>query len=123
MTIFAITASYGIAAAGSVEAPGVYVGGAKIASIGLRVRHGRTYHGLSFNADMDLEPFSRINPCGYQGLAVTDARRLGITASLTDLQQQLAEEIGVRWEAVLAAGPLTAGPAATAGTTATALRP
>jgi len=101
----------------------VYVGGAKIASIGLRVRHGRTYHGLSFNADMDLEPFSRINPCGYQGLAVTDARRLGITASLTDLQQQLAEEIGVRWEAVLAAGPLTAGPAATAGTTATALRP
>jgi lipoyl(octanoyl) transferase len=53
------------------HAPGVYVDGAKIASIGLRVRRGRTFHGLAFNIDMDLEPFQRINPCGYQGLEVT----------------------------------------------------
>jgi lipoyl(octanoyl) transferase len=77
----------------------VYVGAAKIASVGLRVRHGRTYHGLSFNADMDLEPFSRINPCGYQGLAVTDARRLGIEDSVAELRDQLAREICRRWDA------------------------
>jgi lipoyl(octanoyl) transferase len=53
------------------NAPGVYVDGAKIASIGLRVRRRRTFHGLAFNVDMDLEPFQRINPCGFQGLQVT----------------------------------------------------
>lgn len=53
------------------EAPGVYVDNAKIAALGLRVRKGRSYHGLSFNIDMDLEPFQRINPCGYQGMEVT----------------------------------------------------
>jgi lipoyl(octanoyl) transferase len=55
-------------------APGVYVDGAKMASIGLKVRRGRTYHGLALNVDMDLEPFSRINPCGYAGLAMTQLR-------------------------------------------------
>ncbi len=53
------------------EAPGVYIDNAKIASLGLRIRKGRSYHGLSLNVDMDLEPFQRINPCGYQGLQVT----------------------------------------------------
>jgi len=52
-------------------APGIYVGGAKIASLGLRVRRGCTFHGLAFNVDMDLEPFGRINPCGFAGLQVT----------------------------------------------------
>ena len=52
-------------------APGIYVAGDKVASLGLRVRRGRTFHGLAFNIDMDLEPFQRINPCGYAGLQVT----------------------------------------------------
>ena len=98
--VIGVLARHGVAAAGRVDAPGVYVGAAKIASIGLRVRHGRTYHGLAFNAEMDLEPFDRINPCGYQGLAVTDARQTGIQESLSALKQQLAGEIGFRWEAV-----------------------
>lgn len=68
---------YGIAAAARPDAPGVYVEGDKIASLGLRVRHGCTYHGLSLNVDMDLEPFARINPCGHEGLRVTSmAERL-----------------------------------------------
>jgi len=63
-------AQLGVAARGSREAPGVYVGGAKLASVGLRIRRGASYHGLAFNVSMDLEPFERINPCGYAGLAV-----------------------------------------------------
>jgi len=112
--VVAVLAAHGIAAAGRIDAPGVYVGAAKIASIGLRVRHGRSYHGMSFNADMDLEPFARINPCGYQGLAVTDARRLGITDSVAELRGQLAAQICTRWE--LAAPGAQSNP----GTTSTA---
>jgi len=70
-SIVALLQRHGIDAAPRRDAPGVYVGDAKIASLGLRVRRGCSYHGLAFNIDMDLEPFSRINPCGYQGLAVT----------------------------------------------------
>lgn len=66
---------YGVDAAPDPGAPGVYVGGAKIASLGLRVRRGCSYHGLALNVDMDLEPFSRINPCGYEGLQVTSLAR------------------------------------------------
>lgn len=81
-----VLAAYGIAAAGRPAAPGVYVGDAKIASLGLRVRRGCTYHGVALNVDMDLEPFSRINPCGYRGLEVTSmARCLGDSAGL-DIQ-------------------------------------
>lgn len=71
-----VLARWGIEAAADPEAPGVYVAGAKIASLGLRVRRGCSYHGLSLNVDMDLEPFSRINPCGYEGLAVTSMRTI-----------------------------------------------
>lgn len=71
-------AQYGVRAAGRRDAPGVYVDGAKIASLGLRVRHGCTYHGLALNVDMNLEPFARINPCGYAGMPVTSLARLGI---------------------------------------------
>ena len=66
-----LLSEYGIEAATRPAAPGVYVAGAKIASLGLRVRRGCSYHGLALNVDMDLEPFQRINPCGYQGLQVT----------------------------------------------------
>lgn len=61
---------FGVEAAARKEAPGVYVDEAKIASLGLRIRKGRSFHGLSINIDMDLEPFSRINPCGYQGMEI-----------------------------------------------------
>ncbi|WP_040261589.1 lipoyl(octanoyl) transferase LipB [Pseudomonas massiliensis] len=69
--LVALLASYGVTAAARPDAPGVYVEGAKIASLGLRIRHGRTFHGLALNVDMDLQPFQRINPCGYAGLAMT----------------------------------------------------
>ena len=74
-----LLAAYGITAEGRTEAPGVYVEGAKIAALGLRIRNGCCYHGLAFNVDMDLSPFHAIDPCGYSGLAVTQARDLGIT--------------------------------------------
>jgi lipoyl(octanoyl) transferase len=70
-SIVQLLSEYGIAAAAQPAAPGVYVAGAKIAALGLRVRRGCSYHGLSLNVDMDLEPFQRINPCGYEGLQVT----------------------------------------------------
>ena len=69
------------------NAPGVYVDGAKIAALGLRVRRGCSYHGLAVNVDMDLEPFTRINPCGYQGLAVTQLRDLGLELSVDDVSE------------------------------------
>jgi lipoyl(octanoyl) transferase len=79
-------------------APGVYVNDAKIAALGLRVRQGRTYHGLALNVDMDLSPFSHINPCGYTGLAVTQMRDLGISETTMHvgdrLSRQLVELIG-----------------------------
>ena len=69
-----LLASYGVNAAAKPDAPGVYVDGAKIASLGLRIRNGCSFHGLALNVDMDLEPFRRINPCGYAGLAMTQLR-------------------------------------------------
>jgi len=77
-------------------APGVYVAGAKIAALGLRVRRGCSYHGLSLNVAMDLAPFSRINPCGYAGLAVTDLRRLvPAAADPAQIAERLAASLAV----------------------------
>ncbi len=73
-----LLATRGVTAERRAGAPGVYVDGAKIAALGLRVKHGCTYHGLALNVDMDLRPFAAINPCGYPGLAVTDCRTLGV---------------------------------------------
>ncbi len=70
-TIVALLDEYGVPAAAKADAPGVYVQGAKIASLGLRIRNGCSFHGLALNVDMDLAPFRRINPCGYAGLAMT----------------------------------------------------
>src|SRR5690606_40941308 len=67
-SIIEVLATYGVNAVAKPDAPGVYVEGAKIASLGLRIRNGRSFHGLALNVDMDLEPFRRINPCGYAGL-------------------------------------------------------
>ena len=84
---------FGIPAEGRKDAPGVYVDKAKIAALGLRIRHGRSYHGLAFNVDLELEPFSRINPCGYAGQAVTRCRDLGIEAPLPEIRARLVEHL------------------------------
>lgn len=86
-TVIELLAGRGSRRAG---APGVYVDGAKIAALGIRVRHGRAYHGLSLNVNMDLLPFTAIDPCGYPGLRVTQMKDLGIEASLTEIGEQLA---------------------------------
>ncbi len=82
-------AGYDIAATGREGAPGVYVGDKKIASIGLRIRRNCSYHGIAVNVATDLEPFGRINPCGYEGLAVTSLRQLGCTEDLPDFSARL----------------------------------
>jgi lipoyl(octanoyl) transferase len=91
--IIDILSAYGISAARKDGAPGVYVDAAKIAAIGLRVKKQRTYHGLSLNVDMDLRPFSRINPCGYPGLAVTDMASLGIDADVVSVAGKLTTKL------------------------------
>lgn len=92
-TLVALLAHYGIEACPKPDAPGVYVAGAKIASLGLRVRRGCSFHGLSLNVAMDLAPFSRINPCGYQGLAMTQmSDLLDNPPEFTDVQTQLVEQ-------------------------------
>lgn len=83
-------ASHGIEGTPRKEAPGVYVDGRKVAQLGLRVRRGASYHGLSLNVDMDLEPFSRINPCGYKGLEVIDLKQLGMDITLEQVGQQIS---------------------------------
>src|SRR3954466_4351537 len=84
-----LLAEYAVAASGRADAPGVYVGNAKIAALGLRIRNGRCYHGLALNIDMDLKPFYAIDPCGYPGLDVTQARALGITEPVDVLAGKL----------------------------------
>ncbi len=88
-----LLADFNINAIGKDDAPGVYVNNAKIAALGLKIKNGFCYHGLSFNVSMDLTPFNNINPCGYQGLRVTQACELGITASINELQAQLAQNL------------------------------
>jgi len=88
--VIALLAEYGVRAAARSDAPGVYVDDAKVASLGLRVRHGRSYHGLALNVAMDLAPFARINPCGQQGLAVTQLADLGIALDPAQAGQALA---------------------------------
>lgn len=80
---------YGIDAYSETDAPGVYVAECKLASLGLRVRRGCSYHGLSLNIDMDLSPFERINPCGYSGLRMTQMRQLGVDSSIRDITNDL----------------------------------
>lgn len=84
-----LLAAHGIVASGQESAPGVYVDGAKIAALGLRIRKGCSYHGLAFNVDMDLGPFDDIDPCGYAGLRVTQARDLGIAENIDRLGEEL----------------------------------
>lgn len=96
-----LLAAYGIAAAPRADAPGVYVNGDKIASLGLRVRRGCSYHGLALNVDLDLEPFQRINPCGHEGLRVTSmAEQLpGTALAMEEVGERLLEVLAARLEA------------------------
>jgi lipoyl(octanoyl) transferase len=95
-SMIAVLADYGLGAERRAGAPGVYVDGAKIGALGLRVRNGCSYHGLSLNVDVDLAPFAAINPCGYPGLAVTRTRDLGIDASADAVAESLAARLEER---------------------------
>jgi lipoyl(octanoyl) transferase len=88
-----LLADQGVRAGRLAGAPGVYVDGAKIAALGLRVKQGSTYHGLAFNVDMDLAPFAAINPCGYEGMRVTQCRDLGVTLSTPQAGRMLAQAL------------------------------
>jgi lipoyl(octanoyl) transferase len=88
-----VLAEHHIVALGREDAPGVYVGDAKIAALGLKIRNGCCYHGLSLNVDMDLAPFSCINPCGYQGLRVTQMQDLGACVPASVIEQRLAQQL------------------------------
>lgn len=97
-TVIELLAAYGVQATAKKDAPGVYVQlddgeEAKIASLGLRVKNNCCYHGLSLNVDMDLSPFSAIDPCGYAGLKVTQTKNLGIAADTRTISEQLLERL------------------------------
>lgn len=88
-----LLAGYGIVAARRDGAPGVYVGEAKVAALGLRIRNGCSYHGVSLNVDMDLTPFAAINPCGYAGMAVTQLHDLGVNVSVSEAGEALLQQL------------------------------
>jgi lipoyl(octanoyl) transferase len=96
-SVIDLLAGYGVSSSARRDAPGVYVNDAKIAALGLRVRKGCSFHGLALNVDMDLEPFSRINPCGYEGLEVTRLKDIikdiEIETVVDGLQQQLLKNL------------------------------
>lgn len=94
-SVIALLAGYGIRGERQAGMPGVYVAGAKIAAVGLRVSRGCSYHGIALNVDADLAAFSRINPCGYPGLAATRLADLGVRDTIAAVQQ--------RWQAELLA--------------------
>jgi lipoyl(octanoyl) transferase len=100
--VVTLAASHGIEASGRRGAPGVYVGARKLASIGLRVRRGCSYHGLALNVDMDLEPFGRINPCGMAGLAMTQLADQGAATDVERAALALApfacQALGLDWD-------------------------
>jgi lipoyl(octanoyl) transferase len=93
-SLIATLASYGVTANARADAPGVYVDGAKIASLGLRIRNGRSFHGLALNVDMDLAPFRRINPCGYAGMAMTQlADQVTGPIDISEVSARLREQL------------------------------
>lgn len=93
-----LLAEHGVAAERHEKAPGVYVGPAKVAALGLRIKKGCCYHGVSLNVDMDLSPFAAINPCGYPGMPVTQTRDLGIPLTPSQAAQALAGHLSIQLE-------------------------
>ncbi len=92
-SVIQLLAAHGIRGVSRPNAPGVYVEDAKIAALGLRIRRGCCYHGLSLNVEMDLSPFERINPCGYEGLAVTSLSELGLPLTIPQVESLLPRYI------------------------------
>ncbi|MFT6985384.1 MAG: lipoyl(octanoyl) transferase [Psychromonas sp.] len=92
-SIITLLADYKVTALAKADAPGVYVNGKKIASLGLKIRKGCSFHGLALNVDMDLSPFLQINPCGYAGLEMTQCNNEGIKLSVTELAPLLIEKL------------------------------
>jgi len=90
-SVISLLSSYSIKSYSDPDAPGVYVDGAKIASLGLRVKRGACYHGVSLNVAMDLSPFSLINPCGYQNMPMIDMKGLGCDVTMAEVKQQFAD--------------------------------
>ncbi|MCQ4094450.1 lipoyl(octanoyl) transferase LipB [Erwinia persicina] len=90
-TVVATLAHFSVSASARPDAPGVYVAGKKICSLGLRIRHGCSFHGLALNVDMDLTPFLRINPCGYAGMEMTQLSALTAGVNPDDLRSRLIE--------------------------------
>jgi lipoyl(octanoyl) transferase len=90
-SVIDMIAPLGVHAVGRRDAPGVYVEGRKLASVGMRIRRGASYHGLALNVDMDLEPFARINPCGMVGMQVTQLRDLGVSGDVERVGRELAQ--------------------------------
>lgn len=91
-----LLAVYCIKAESRREAPGVYVNGAKIASLGLKIKNGFCYHGIALNVNMDMEPFAAINPCGYKGLQMTQLVDLGVPDDIDVISQRIAEKLIIR---------------------------
>jgi lipoyl(octanoyl) transferase len=110
--LIAFAAECGLEAVARRDAPGVYVDGRKLASIGLRIRRGASYHGLALNVAMDLEPFSRINPCGFAGLEVVDLARLGVKLDLQSAARRLVPHL---WRTLHLAGAAQWGEAGSLG--------
>jgi lipoyl(octanoyl) transferase len=92
-SVIGLLEAHGVAAERKLGAPGVYVGDAKVAALGVRISKGCTFHGLALNVDMDLAPYGQIDPCGYPGLAVTQTRDLGIGAGIDELGVGLARRL------------------------------
>src|SRR5690606_691098 len=88
-----VLSGHGVEAAAQTAAPGVYVNEDKIASLGLRLKNNRCYHGLALNVDMDLSPFDAIDPCGYKGLKVTQTSSVGIRKNARELADTLLERL------------------------------
>jgi len=93
-SIIHVLEAYGVKGERRQGAPGIYVNDEKIAALGLRVRRGRTFHGLAFNVDMDLEPFQRINPCGFEGLRVTQLSAF-TPVELSTVESRLLDSIAL----------------------------
>ena len=92
-TVVDLSADFGVEACSRSDAPGVYVQNRKIASVGLRVRRGSSYHGMALNIDVDLEPFSRINPCGFSDLEVTDLNTIGVMQGRDEIQARVQDHL------------------------------
>lgn len=106
-SVIDVLAPSGVRAVGRREAPGVYVEGRKLGSVGMRIRRGASYHGLAVNVDMDLTPFARINPCGMVGMEVTQLKDLGLPGDVEQVGREIATALAARLRspAVLRSAP------------------